>query len=141
VGKPVPFLMLLGLGEGMSYDLAGYSILIIDDEKDILETLSEILEIVGARPFTAANGCIGYEMAKEIQPDIVLCDLAMPECDGWEFIKLLRTDQVTHIKHVIAFSAHASMQEEAMDARFDHFLAKPIAPERLIDFLTDIVQQ
>lgn len=125
----------------MAYDLNGFSILIIDDEKDILETLSEILEIVGARPHTAKNGCIGYDMVKEIQPDIVLCDLAMPECDGWEFIRRLRNDDDINIKHVIAFSAHASMEEEALDATFDYFLAKPIAPEKLIDFLTDIVIQ
>ncbi|MCI0713146.1 MAG: response regulator [Chloroflexi bacterium] len=125
----------------MSYDLKGFSILIIDDEKDILETLSEILEIVGARSHTAKNGCIGYDMVKEIQPDIILCDLAMPECDGWEFIRLLRNNDDIKIKHVIAFSAHASMEEEALEASFDYFLAKPIAPEKLIDFLMDIISQ
>lgn len=125
----------------MSYDLQGYSILIVDDEKDILETLFEILEIVGAVPHTAHNGCVAYEMVKEIQPDLVLCDLAMPECDGWEFIRLLRNDKNVDVKHVVAFSAHASMQEEALDATFDHFIAKPVAPEKLIDFLLDIINK
>ena len=125
----------------MSYDLSGFSILVIDDEKDILETLSEILEIVGARPHTAKNGCAGYDMAKVTQPDIVLCDLAMPECDGWEFIRRLRSDDDINVRYVIAFSAHASMEEEALEATFDYFLAKPIAPEKLIDFLMEIINQ
>ena len=123
----------------MSYDLQGYKILVVDDEKDILETLKEILEIVGAEPYTAQNGCAAYEAVKEIEPDIVLCDLAMPVCDGWEFIRLLRGDRSITVKHVVAFSAHASMEEDALDATFDHFIAKPIAPEKLIDFLMDII--
>ncbi len=61
-------------------------ILIIEDEQNIRDTLQEILEFSGYEVLTAANGKIGYNVIIDNQPDLVLCDVNMPELDGFELL-------------------------------------------------------
>ncbi|RZL40011.1 MAG: response regulator, partial [Pedobacter sp.] len=58
-------------------------ILIIEDNDDIRESTAEILELAGYKTLTAINGKIGVELAIKNHPDIILCDIMMPELDGY----------------------------------------------------------
>jgi len=62
-------------------------ILIVEDEQGIRDTLQEILELAGYAVLTAGNGKIGYDVIVESQPDLVLCDVNMPELGGFELLE------------------------------------------------------
>ncbi len=58
------------------------TVLIIEDNKDIRENTAEILELAGYRALTAENGKVGVQVALDENPDIIVCDIMMPELDG-----------------------------------------------------------
>lgn len=70
-------------------------ILVIEDEFFIRENLLELLEIEGFDAVGAENGLVGVRLAKEYQPDLILCDVMMPELDGFGVLKALREDSAT----------------------------------------------
>ena len=69
--------------------------LIIEDNDDIREGTAEILDLAGYETLTAKNGKIGVDLAVKHLPDIILCDIMMPELDGYETMKIIRKN----IKH------------------------------------------
>ena len=74
------------------------TILLIDDEKQMLTLLADILEVRGYSVITADNGIDGYDLAKSKRPDIIILDLAMPDVDGGQVAQQLReTPQTEHI--------------------------------------------
>ena len=62
-------------------------ILIVEDEQGIRDTLQEILELAGYSVLTACDGKIGYDVIVENRPDLVLCDVNMPELGGFELLE------------------------------------------------------
>jgi CRP/FNR family cyclic AMP-dependent transcriptional regulator len=60
-------------------------ILVIEDNKDVRENLAELLELSGYHVVTAENGKTGAAKAMELLPDLILCDIMMPELDGFGF--------------------------------------------------------
>jgi CheY-like chemotaxis protein len=70
-------------------------ILVIEDEVFIRENLIELLEIEGFDALGAENGFAGVRLAKEYQPDLILCDVMMPELDGYGVLNALREDTGT----------------------------------------------
>src|SRR4051812_5072880 len=71
------------------------TVLLIEDNNDIRENMGEILELAGYRVLLAANGKIGATMALEHIPDIIVCDIMMPELDGYGVIHLLQKHEST----------------------------------------------
>ena len=65
-------------------------ILVIEDEAETLENLVLMLEMEGFKPFSAANGRAGVAVAKRELPDVILCDVTMPEMDGYGVLENLR---------------------------------------------------
>ncbi len=107
-------------------------ILVIDDEKNILESVRMVLSYEDYAVETAASGIDGLELFKQIRPEIVLLDVKMPGFDGLQVLKTIKqTDPLTE---VIMISGHSGI-EEAMEASrigaFD-FLEKPISREKLL---------
>jgi len=70
-------------------------ILPIEDEPEMRRNLTTILRLENFQPLPAANGRIGIELAKKEKPDLVLCDVMMPELDGYGVIAALRADTET----------------------------------------------
>ena len=109
-------------------------ILLVDDEKDILELVSFNLEKEGFEVFTALNGRKGLEIARQTIPDLVLLDVMMPEMDGMETCRELREDPM--LKNVlIAFLTARNedySQIAGFDAGADDYISKPIKPRVLI---------
>ncbi|HRF24767.1 MAG TPA: response regulator, partial [Chitinophagaceae bacterium] len=71
------------------------SVLVIDDNPDIRENTAEILDLSGYKTFTAENGKKGVEIALREKPDVIICDIMMPELDGYGVLHLLRKNEST----------------------------------------------
>ncbi|MBE2266968.1 MAG: response regulator [Anaerolinea sp.] len=114
----------------------GWDVLVVDDERDSLEVAARMLKIAGATVTTADNGKAGLEKAQTQQPPFkfILCDLSMPEMDGWELLYLLRQNQGTTTVPVIALTAHAMTgdRERGIAAGFQNYITKPLDPLKFI---------
>ena len=110
------------------------TILIIEDDIVLRETTAEILELENYKVVTAANGKRGAELAKIILPDLVVCDIMMPELDGFEVLKLLAEDENTKRIPFIFMSAKTEIKDvrRGMDLGADDYLTKPVNDELLI---------
>jgi CheY-like chemotaxis protein len=114
--------------------LAGWSILVIDDEDDSLEVARWILDFYGAQVHTAMNGQQGLEAARRVRPKFIISDLSMPVMDGWELLRELQDDTRTRDIPVIALTAHAMVgdRERAVAAGFQNYLTKPLTADTFI---------
>jgi CheY-like chemotaxis protein len=114
-----------------------WSILVVDDEPDNVEVVTDTLAFFGLTVKSAPNGVEGLELLKTFTPDIILLDLSMPKMDGWEMRQAIKRNPATVQIPVIALSAHAMAgdKERALDAGFDGYLTKPI---RIATLLEDI---
>jgi two-component system, OmpR family, alkaline phosphatase synthesis response regulator PhoP len=103
-------------------------ILLVDDEQDILDLLSYNLDKEGYEVHTATNGLKGVELARQIQPDLIILDVMMPEMDGMEACKVIREDQ--NLKNVLVAFLTARNEDYSQIAGFDSgaddYIAKPI---------------
>ena len=69
------------------------SILVIEDNNEIRENTAEILQLAGYQTFTAENGKQGVEVAVKQKPSVIVCDIMMPELDGYGVLHLLRKNR------------------------------------------------
>lgn len=122
-----------------SGDVAGWVVLVVDDEPDNLAVARKVLEFGGAEVHTAANGLEGLQALETITPSFILLDLSMPEMDGWEMLTRLRASERTLQIPVVALTAHAMAgdRERVMEAGFDGYIAKPF---RLSTFMSEILR-
>lgn len=102
-------------------------ILIIEDNDNIRENVIEILELSGYEVFAAENGKKGVELALKIIPDIVLCDIMMPELDGYGVIHILHKNPETQAIPIIFLTAKAERTDirKGMELGVDDYLTKP----------------
>lgn len=107
-------------------------ILVIDDEKNILESIKMVLNYENYQVFTANSGIDGIDKFKTNNPDIVLLDVKMPGFNGIEVLKQLK--EINPFSEIIMISGHSGIEEAVEAARlgaFD-FLEKPIARDKLV---------
>lgn len=112
-------------------------ILIIDDDKDILELLSYNLEKEGYNVKTAIDGIKGIEISKTFIPDLILLDIMMPEQDGVETCRQFREIGDLADTFIIFLTARSEEYSEiaGFEAGADDYLSKPIKPRALISRL------
>lgn len=111
-----------------------HTLLLVDDEKDILDFLQYNLEKEGYRVFTASNGQEGIEMAQKTAPDLILMDVMMPKMDGIEACQVIR-QELQMDAPLIAFLTSRSedySQVAGFEAGADDYITKPIRPRLLI---------
>lgn len=110
------------------------TILIIEDDIVLRETTAEILEFENYKVVTASNGKLGVEQAKIMLPDLILCDIMMPEMDGYDLLKNLSEDEQTKRIPFIFMSAKTEIKDvrKGMDLGADDYLTKPISEELLL---------
>ena len=108
-------------------------ILLIEDDKALRENTEEILELCGYNVTTASNGRIGIEAAIENLPDIIICDIMMPEVDGYGVLENLSNNEKTKQIPFIFLSAKTEHKEirKGMDLGADDYLTKPFEEEDL----------
>jgi CheY-like chemotaxis protein len=111
------------------------TILIIEDNPEIRENITEILELANFKVISAENGRAGIFAANESVPDIILCDIMMPEVNGYEVLKGLRQNPPTADIPFIYVTASAEKSEVklAMDMGANGYVRKPFDTKELID--------
>ena len=114
--------------------MAKSKILIVDDEKDILEFLTYNLKKRGYDVITANNGQEGLKLAKKNCPDLILLDVMMPEMDGIEVCQQIRKISNITDTYILFLTARSEDYSElaGFDAGADDYITKPIKPKLLI---------
>ncbi len=109
-------------------------ILLIEDDTVLRETTAELLELSGFQVRTAADGKNGIQMAKENVPDVIVCDIMMPEIDGYGVLKTLSQNNQTKGIPFIFLSAKTERKDvrKGMDLGADDYLTKPFKETELI---------
>ena len=110
------------------------SILLIEDDVVMRENTTEILELAKYKVTYAANGKIGCKLAKEIGPDLIICDIMMPEMDGYETLTALAQDPLTASIPFIFLTAKAEKSEarKGIEMGADDYLTKPFEDTELL---------
>ncbi|MDA7579954.1 response regulator transcription factor [Crocinitomicaceae bacterium] len=127
----------------MTLKASNYTILLVDDEQDILEFLSYSLKKEGYKIFTANNGKEGVELSKSLRPDLILLDVMMPQIDGIEACQMIRKD--LHLEQpIIAFLTSRSedySQIAGLEAGADDYITKPIRPRLLTSKVESLLRR
>jgi CheY-like chemotaxis protein len=115
------------------------SILVVDDDPDILEALSEILESEGFAIKQARNGQEALELLKRGRTDLILLDLMMPVMDGWEFAGQMRHQPDWAQIPIIVLSADRNVSAKARDLNALGYLAKPFELNDLLKLVQSLL--
>jgi signal transduction histidine kinase len=135
--------LLRGSGSLDSSSLAGLRVLVVDDHPDARDTLKAILEQYGARPTAVASVHEALESISTARPDVLLCDLAMPDQDGYSLMLQLRTTLDAKALPAVALSAYADDESRArtFHTGFQAHLVKPAETDVLISTLAGLVHR
>jgi two-component system alkaline phosphatase synthesis response regulator PhoP len=118
-------------------------ILVVDDEQDILDLISYNLTREGYQVYTATNGRLAIEKAKEVNPDLIILDVMMPVMDGIETCRVMRA--MPEFKHTFMVFLTARSEEYSEIAGFhvgaDDYIAKPIKPRALMSRINAILRR
>ena len=111
------------------------TILVIDDNNDIRENTAEILELAGYKTFTAENGKRGVEVAIKEKPSVIICDIMMPELDGYGVLHLLRKNKDTQNIPFIFLTAKTERGDfrKGMEMGADDYITKPFDDIELLN--------
>ncbi|WP_199243141.1 response regulator [Vitiosangium sp. GDMCC 1.1324] len=109
--------------------------LVVDDDPDILEALSEILEAEGFEIRRARNGKEALDRLEPDPPQLILLDLMMPVMDGWEFAQRMRQKPAVANIPLIVLSADRNVGSKATDIGAVGHLAKPFELNDLLDMV------
>lgn len=109
-------------------------ILIIEDEPEMRRNLAMILRLEGFHPLTAENGRVGLRLASSEKPDLILCDVMMPELDGHGVLSALRSEPSTKSIPFIFLTARGEKPDirNGMNLGADDYLTKPVAKADLL---------
>jgi PAS domain S-box-containing protein len=116
--------------------LAGLTVLVIDDQQYTRDVVSAILRRAGAAVGTAGSVREGLQLFHRLQPHAVVCDIAMPEEDGYVFLRQIRTrPDPSRSTPILALTAFGRPEDRlrALDAGFDGYLKKPVDPAELAE--------
>jgi CheY-like chemotaxis protein len=110
-----------------------YSILVVEDDEMNLDMITQMLELRGYHVLGAVDGLDAINLARKEAPDLILMDINLPEIDGWEATRRLKTEPATHHIPVVALTAHAmvSDRDKALQAGCDDYETKPVDFQRL----------
>jgi CRP-like cAMP-binding protein/ActR/RegA family two-component response regulator len=114
------------------------NVLIIEDSDDVRENMKEILELSSYKVHSACNGKEGLEMAQKNSPDIILCDVMMPELDGYGVLRGLSNNPKTKNIPFIFVTAKSEKQDfrTGMDLGADDYLTKPFNGNDLLSLVS-----
>jgi len=109
-------------------------ILVIEDEPSVLGNILKTLEFENYQVSGAENGLSGLTRAKEIYPDLIICDVMMPEMDGYSVLSELRKDPLTATIPFIFLTAKADRieQRQGMEMGADDYITKPFTRKELL---------
>jgi DNA-binding response OmpR family regulator len=118
-------------------------ILIIEDNQSIRENTAEILELANYHVFTAENGKIGISLALENKPDLIICDIMMPELDGYGVLNIVQHNpSLTNVPFIfLTARAESGDIRRGMGLGADDYIAKPFSPTDLLNSIDSRLQK
>jgi len=132
-------------GEGLDMDEKNnYKIVYIEDDSEMIDLVSLILNRQGYQVSGANGGRAGLDLAKRNSPDLILLDLMMPDIDGWDVYQQLRSNEETRDIPVIVITAKSQMIDRVLGlhiAKVDDYISKPFKPVELIESVTRILNR
>lgn len=117
-------------------------ILLVDDDELNIDLLSRKLRRNGYDTVTAMDGREAISLAISTIPDLILMDMSLPEIDGWEATRQLKSDNITKNIPIISLTAHAMPEDraKALAAGCDEYETKPIVFETLFSKMESLLQ-
>ncbi len=118
-------------------------ILVIEDEETVRENILELLDAEGFEAFPAENGRIGLELALQVLPDLILCDVRMPELDGYGVLKALRSEPTTAAIPVMFLTAKAAKTDLSygIELGANAYITKPFSLSQLLSVIAKVLQK
>jgi two-component system CheB/CheR fusion protein len=115
----------------------GRRVLVVEDNEDAAQSLRDVLELAGHEVHLAPDGAAGVEMAEQVRPDVVLCDIGLPGMSGYDVARALRRPGSSFDGRLVALTGYATPEDEklAAEAGFDDHLAKPASLDQLMAVL------
>jgi PAS domain S-box-containing protein len=115
-------------------------VLVIEDNRDAAESLRGVLELLGHEAQLASDGTAGIAAARAMRPDLVLCDIGLPDMSGYAVARELRADPQLAACRLVALTGYAQPEDlvKAREAGFDRHLAKPPSLDRLRELLSGL---
>jgi len=109
-------------------------LLLIDDDPNLILLVQDYLEFRGYEVITAENGREALEVLDNESPDLIICDVMMPEMDGYTFVKNVRENPLTNWIPVLFLSAKGQSQDKVkgLNTGADVYMVKPFEPEELV---------
>ncbi len=123
--------------------MAKETILIVDDEADLLDIIEYNLQKEGYNVLKAENGQEGIRLARKHNPDLIILDIMMPKMDGIEVCRILKEDKVLRSRPVIFLTAKSDekTEVEGLDLGADDFLMKPISTAKLVSRIRVVLRR
>lgn len=130
----------------MPIQLKNLSVLLIEDVQAMQELTKQALEGLGVGTvYTASDGHEGFKALRENDPDIVICDWDMPNCDGLEFLKEVRTNALApnRMVPVIMVSGYSAIKRvvEARDSGMTEYMVKPFSAKDLAQRISYVINK
>jgi len=123
-----------------SPQLARTKVLVVDDNRDVADSLADFLDLMGYDSRIAHDGATAIKMALDTKPDLIICDLGLPEpMDGFAFARACRAENALKAVRLIAASGYSSQLDhtKAKDAGFESLFAKPLTHESLTSIMRE----
>ena len=119
-----------------------HTILVIDDNQSILEELTDILRFEGFTVYGANSGLSGITQAEEIKPDVILCDILMPDISGFDVISGFKNNDEWNNIPIILVTASVSEAtiQTGLDAGAADYLKKPFETETLLEKIKKVLE-
>jgi DNA-binding response OmpR family regulator len=110
-------------------------ILLVEDDPDILRTVTVFLEREGFEILTSLNGIDGLHKARTEKPDLIILDIMLPGLDGYKICRMLKFDVNYKRIPIVVFTARAQKSDEALgkEVGADAYITKPFEPQALIE--------
>jgi DNA-binding response OmpR family regulator len=114
-------------------------VLVVDDNRDIAQTLGCVLQIAGHEVFEANNGVQALLLADRVRPDLALLDIGLPDISGWDVCRALRARDYGAAMTIYAITAWGGERDhaESREAGFDAHFVKPVNVWSLLERLSD----
>lgn len=118
-------------------------LLLVDDEKDLVETVKFRLEANNYEVLTADDGSEGLDKAKKEKPDLIILDLMLPKMDGYKVCGLLKADVRYNKIPIILFTARAQEEDIKLckEVGAEAYITKPFEPQVLLSKIKELLKE
>lgn len=123
--------------------ISDWKVVVVEDTYDDQQLVSRVFAHHGAQVFVAKNGNECLKLLDQMEPTVVVTDLAMPGKDGWQTLVAIRSNVSTAHIPVIAITAYHStdVAEDAISAGFDGYYPKPINPVTFVAWVEEVISE